>query len=130
MKPLSNITLLALLFISLPSSAYTLNEKLDYCAKIESWAPWKVISALSSKDKGLDIGNATSVLINRVALKENNKNITLGAWGDLYVQTIKITIPYVNNKMQPKIIITSSIISPEECSLSEPSYLDVTELNK
>ncbi|MDE9429014.1 hypothetical protein [Xenorhabdus bovienii] len=52
--------------------------------------------------------------------------ITFSEWGQLYSQTTEITIPFIDNQVPPIILITSSIISAVECSLTEPTYFDIT----
>ncbi|PHM44864.1 exported hypothetical protein [Xenorhabdus mauleonii] len=101
-------------------------EDLDYCATVKSWAAQKVIDAAFEKDKQLDREKATSSLIERTKLVEGNKPITFKDWGQLYAQTIKVSIPYIDKQKKSAIFIASSIISAEECSLTTPSYFDMT----
>ncbi|AOM39535.1 hypothetical protein [Xenorhabdus hominickii] len=102
------------------------NEDLDYCATIESWAASKVISSVITKNQELDQYQATSSFISRHKLVKEGKPITLTEWGQLYIQTIEISIPYINNQKKSVTLIASSIISTQECSLTEPAYFDIT----
>ncbi|WON78295.1 hypothetical protein [Serratia sp. UGAL515B_01] len=117
--------LLILILLVIPGISTATSKALDYCATVESWAAQKVIQQLVQKNKDLDPQRATALLLERTALKEQSKPVTLSEWGPLYTQTIKIQIPFTGNKKPPMTIIASSIISAEECSLTEPSYLDM-----
>ena len=121
MKKVFIISVLAMPCVSLAST-----KALDYCATVESWAAQKTIGSLVQKNKMLDPQRATSALLVRTELKDKSAPVTLGDWGQLYTQTIKVTLPYIDNKMPPKTIIATSIISAEECSLSEPAFVDMT----
>ncbi|MBD1227959.1 hypothetical protein [Xenorhabdus griffiniae] len=102
---------------------------LDYCATVESWATQQVIESAFEKNKQLDKLKATSFLIERTKLMDGRKEIKFEDWGQLYTQTIKVIIPYVNNQKKKVTFIASSIISAEECSLGMPSYFDITPDN-
>ncbi|MDC9595677.1 hypothetical protein [Xenorhabdus anantnagensis] len=118
----------AMLFV--PSIALSsTNDDLDYCATIQSWPAQKVISIIVEKNKQLDQLRATSFLIERSKLVKGKKPIVFEEWGQLYTQTIEITIPYIDNHKKPVTFIASSIISAEECSLTEPAYFDITSEN-
>jgi hypothetical protein len=121
---MKNILIITLLVIPCISSASS--QALDYCAKVESWAAQKTIDSLVKKDQELDSQRATSSLLVRTALKDKTVPVKLGDWGQLYTQTIKITIPFVGNKKPPMTVIASTIISAEECSLSEPSFIEMS----
>lgn len=120
MKKLLIITLWAIPFISSASS-----KSLDYCATVGSWAAQQTIDKFYQKNRNLDPQRATSTLLVRTALKEQSTPVTLGEWGALYTQTIKISLPYVDDKAPPITIIASSIISAEECSMSEPAFVEM-----
>ncbi|AHG22835.1 hypothetical protein Z042_14850 [Chania multitudinisentens RB-25] len=117
--------LLILTLLAIPGISAATSKALDYCATVESWAAQKVIQQLVQTHKDLDPKNATASLLVRTAIKEQEKPVTLGEWGPLYTQTIKIQLPFIDNKKLPMTVIASSIISAEECSLSEPSYIDM-----
>lgn len=119
-------TLLMITLLTIPCISTATLKALDYCATVESWAAQKTINQLIQQNKELDPQHATSFLLVRTALKDHIKPITLGEWGPLYVQTIKISIPFINNKKPPVTILASSIISAKECSLTEPTYIDMT----
>ncbi|WP_411753161.1 hypothetical protein [Serratia sp. (in: enterobacteria)] len=121
MKNILIITLLAM-----PSIGYASSRALDYCAAVESWAAQKTIDSFVNKNQELDPQRATSSLLVRTALKDKRVPVMLGDWGQLYTQTIKITIPFVGNKKPPMTVIASAIISAEECSLSEPSFIEIS----
>lgn len=126
---MKKIILLAIMFapgcvLSVPQD--TLEKNLNYCSSMESWAAQKVISRELSKDKQLDGEKATSLLINRTRLEKGNIPVKLGDWGQLYTQTIAITIPYIHKQKKPLTFIASSIISAAECSLTDPAYIDST----
>jgi hypothetical protein len=121
--------LIAMLFIpgvALSSTKDATTEALDYCATVESWAAQKVIDAEFNKNKQLDRIKATSSLIERVKLVKGNSPIKFEDWGQLYTQTIEVTIPYIDKRKKPAVFIASSIISAEECSLTEVAYFDIT----
>lgn len=111
------------LYIS-PASATSPNP-LDYCATVESWTAQKIIDKFAQKNKNLDPLRATSYLMVRTALTDHDTPVTLGEWGQLYTQTIKISLPFIDHKTPSMTIIASSIISAEECSLSEPSFVNM-----
>ncbi|MBC8955030.1 hypothetical protein [Xenorhabdus sp. PB62.4] len=120
--------LFAMLFI--PTIAFSsTKDDLDYCATVESWAAQQVIESAFEKNKQLDKLKATSFLIERTKLIDGKKEIKFEDWGQLYTQTIKVIIPYVNNQKKEVTFIASSIISAEECSLGMPSYFDITPDN-
>ncbi|OTA14148.1 exported hypothetical protein [Xenorhabdus vietnamensis] len=111
------------------SSSLTNDETknaLDYCATPESWASQYVINSSFRKDKSFDRMKATSSLIERTKLVKGDKPIFLKESGQLYTQTLEITIPYIDKNKKPAVFIASSIISVEECSLSEVAYFDIT----
>ncbi|MDX8000148.1 hypothetical protein FE394_13270 [Xenorhabdus sp. Reich] len=104
----------------------SVNESLNYCAKNESWVAQKIIQHAAAENKYLDPYNATSILITRYPLAKDKLPITLSDWGHLYTQTIEISIPFFDKQKSPVIFIATSIISTEECSLTEPSYINIT----
>ncbi len=61
---------------------------------------------------------------------EKSTPVSMGEWGQLYTQTIKILLPFKDVNKGSKTIIATSIISSEECSISEPSYLDMSLAEK
>ncbi|PHM36585.1 hypothetical protein [Xenorhabdus innexi] len=122
MKKLLTFTMLFIPSIGIASA----NENLNYCATTESWAAHKVITSAVRKNNQLDKYQAKSILINRHLLEKNKSPITYSEWGKLYSQTIEVTIPYIDKDKSPMIIIASSIISAEECSFSDPTYIDIT----
>ncbi|WP_426577544.1 hypothetical protein ACP179_05305 [Xenorhabdus stockiae] len=122
MKKFLTFTMLFIPAIGIAST----NENLDYCATTESWAAYQVINAAVRKNNQLDKHQANSILINRHLLEKNKLPITYSAWGELYSQTIEVTIPYIDKNKSPMIIIASSIISEEECSFTDPTYVDIT----
>lgn len=117
--------LVILTLLTIPGVSTATSKALDYCATVGSWTAQKVIQQFVQKNKNLDPQHATSSLLERTALTEQTHPVTLGEWGSLYTQTIKIQIPFTNNKEHPITVIASSIISAEECSLTEPSYIDM-----
>ncbi|MDC9616196.1 hypothetical protein PSI19_20535 [Xenorhabdus khoisanae] len=122
--------LISMLFIS--SVVFSsMKDDLDYCATVESWAAQQVIESAFEENTQLDKLKATSFLIERTKLMDGKKEIKFEYWGQLYTQTIKVVIPYVNNKNKEVTFIASSIISAEECSLGMgmPSYFDITPEN-
>ncbi|MDC9594816.1 hypothetical protein [Xenorhabdus sp. IM139775] len=119
---------LAILFVPGISLSST-NDDLDYCATIQSWVAQKVINTAVEKNKHLDQFRATSSLIERSKLIKGKKPIVFNEWGQLYTQTIEISIPYIDNHKKSVTLIASSIISAEECSLAEPTYFDITPEN-
>jgi hypothetical protein len=123
---MKNILIISLLIMPCMSSASS--AALDYCATVESWAAQKTIDSFVKKDQDqeLDPQRAISSLLVRTALKDKMVPVKLGDWGQLYTQTIKVTIPFVGNKKPPIAVIASSIISAEECSLSEPSFVEMS----
>ncbi|MDE1480291.1 hypothetical protein KKJ17_18985 [Xenorhabdus bovienii] len=124
---MKNLILFAMIFIpSIALSSTSTKDALDYCATSQSWAAQKVIYAIAEKNKQLDKIRATSSLIERTKLVKGKKPVIFEEWGQLYTQTIEISIPYIDNQKKPVILIASSIISAEECSLTEPAYFDIT----
>ncbi|SFN45220.1 hypothetical protein [Xenorhabdus japonica] len=126
---MKKLILLAMLFIpsiALSSTKDATKEALDYCATTESWAAQKVIDAAVERNKQLDRMKATSSLIERHKLVKGKKPITFEDWGQLYTQTIEVSIPYIDSHKKPVIFIASSIISAEECSLTEVAYFNIT----
>ncbi|MDC9582878.1 hypothetical protein PSI15_15105 [Xenorhabdus sp. PR6a] len=119
---------LAILFVPGISLSST-NDDLDYCATSQSWIAQYVINTVVEKNKQLDRMKATSSLIERRKLIKGKKPIVFNEWGQLYTQTTEISIPYIDNHKKPVILIASSIISAEECSLTEPTYFDITPEN-
>ncbi|MDE9448097.1 hypothetical protein KKJ04_21925, partial [Xenorhabdus bovienii] len=93
---------------------------------VESWPAQKVILAEYQKNEQLDRMKASSFLIERTKLAKGNKPIKFEDWGQLYTQTIEVTIPYIDNQRKPKVFIASSIISAEECSLTQSAYFEIT----
>jgi hypothetical protein len=124
--------LVAILSFSSLSFGYTLKEKLDYCATADSWAAQIILSELTLKGKHFDknfdpdIENVTSRLINTEKMKDGDKPISFSSFGDLYIQTIMVIIPLKNRVSEPIIVVSTSIISPEECSLTRPSYINIS----
>ncbi|WP_237387160.1 hypothetical protein [Xenorhabdus sp. Sc-CR9] len=104
----------------------SIDESLNYCATIESSAAQKVIQHAVEENKQLDPYKAVSTFITRYPLAKNKLPITFLDWGQLYTQTIEISIPFIDKQKPPMIFIAASIISAEECSLTEPSYIDIT----
>ncbi len=100
-------------------------EALDYCATVESWAAQTTLQQVTANHKELNTHQATAVLLHRSALKDGDAPVLLGEWGQLYTQTIKITIPFWSDKKSPLVVLATSIISAEECSLSQPSYVEI-----
>ncbi|MDX7999370.1 hypothetical protein FE394_09175 [Xenorhabdus sp. Reich] len=129
MKKFILLAMLCVPGIALSSTKDETKEALDYCATAESWATQKVIDAAFDKNKQLDRMKATSSLIERTKLVKGNKPITFQDWGQLYTQTLEITIPYIDKHKKPAVFIAASIISAEECSLSEVAYFDITHEN-
>lgn len=117
---------LIILIFAIPCVSFASSKALDYCASVESWAAQKTIDHFVQKNRALDPQRATASLLVRTALQDRVTPVILGDWGQLYAQTIKVTLPYVDNKTPPVTIIASSIISAEECSLSEPAFVDMT----
>lgn len=123
------LLLISALGVSTLSSAYTLKEKLDYCATADSWAAQIILSELTTQGKHFeksfnpDVEKVTSRLISTEKIKDGDKPIFLSEYGDLYIQTIMVTIPFKDGEFDPFVILSSSIISPEECSLTRPSYI-------
>ncbi|WP_127958067.1 hypothetical protein [Serratia microhaemolytica] len=116
---------LAITLASLTTStfAYTEKQKLDYCATAGSWAAQTIANEEKIQNPRLDRDKVTSVLISRTKMKDiNDKKIQVPNLGDLYLQTIMVSIPYINDEKKPAVFIASSIISAEECSISNPSY--------
>lgn len=126
MKKIMLLTILFFPLVALTAPQDSLENNLNYCASVGSWAAQKVISQELSKNKNLDSKKATALLIHRTRLKNENNPVTLGDWGQLYTQTITITIPYIHKKKKPLTLIASSIISAAECSLTDPAYIDST----
>ncbi|MDE9558073.1 hypothetical protein KKJ06_22560, partial [Xenorhabdus bovienii] len=62
-------------------------------------------------------------------LVKEGKPIVLKESGQLYTQTLEVTIPYVDKTKKPVVFIVSSIISAEECSLTEVAYYNITSEN-
>lgn len=93
MKNILIVMLLAMPCISLAST-----KALDYCATVESWAAVKAIDNLVQKNQALDPQRATSSLLERTELKDKNDSSYTRGLGQLYTQTIKITVPFVGNK--------------------------------
>ncbi|MBC8949854.1 hypothetical protein [Xenorhabdus sp. TS4] len=126
---MKKIILFAMLFI--PTIAFSsikddTEKALDYCATTESWAAQIVITNSYRKNNQFDRMKATSSLLERTRLAKEGKPIVLKESGQLYTQTLEITIPYINKNKKPAVFIASSIISAEECSLSEVAYFDIT----
>ncbi|PHM35959.1 hypothetical protein [Xenorhabdus innexi] len=126
MKKFILLTLLCFPGIALSATKTPSQKALDYCATVDSWAAQKVIDAELRKGKELDREKATASLINRTKLVSGKNAIQLGEWGQLYTQTIEVSVPYIDNQKKPMRLIVSSIISAEECSLTEPAYVDMT----
>ncbi|CDG89417.1 hypothetical protein [Xenorhabdus bovienii] len=122
---INKVIVFAMLFI--PRMGFSLvDEDLDYCAKKESWVAYKVIEKAVEKNNRLDKHRAVSTLLARHKLKKEKLPITFSEWGQLYSQTTEIVIPFIDNQAPPIALITSSIISAAECSLTEPIYFDIT----
>ncbi|OTA17640.1 exported hypothetical protein [Xenorhabdus vietnamensis] len=127
-KYLSKISIIAIL--SIPKIGFsTVDKNLNDCATTESWVAQKVIQHAVEKNKQLDPYNATSTFITRYPLTKDKLPITLSGWGQLYTQTVEISIPFIDKQKSPMIFIATSVISEEECSLTEPSYIDITPEN-
>ncbi|MBD2785734.1 hypothetical protein ID858_06230 [Xenorhabdus sp. DI] len=125
---MKNFILFAMLLV--PSIALSSTEDaLDYCATSQSWTAQYVINRSFERNKQLDRMKATSSLIERSKLVKGKKPIVLKELGQLYTQTTEISIPYIDNHKKSVILIASSIISAEECSLTEPTYFDITPEN-
>ncbi|MDC9613150.1 hypothetical protein PSI19_04470 [Xenorhabdus khoisanae] len=86
----------------------------------------KVIQHAVEANKQLDPQNVVSTVIARHLLAKDKLPITLSDWGQLYNQTIEISIPFIDKQKSPVTFIATSIISTEECSLTDPSYIDIT----
>lgn len=126
MKKLILLAILCVPSIALSASKDSTREALDYCATVESWPAQKVILTEYRKNKQLDRMKATSLLIERTKLVKGNKPIQFEDWGQLYTQTIEVSIPYINNQKKSAVFIASSIISAEECSLTESAYFKIS----
>jgi hypothetical protein len=118
------------LMVLIPVIASASDKVLDYCATVDSWAAQKVITAVTLQDRTLDPNQASSSLLMRAAVMEKSTPLSMGEWGQLYTQTIKILLPFKDVNKGSKTIIATSIISSEECSISEPSYLDMSLAEK
>ncbi|MDC9589784.1 hypothetical protein PSI23_10865 [Xenorhabdus sp. XENO-10] len=126
MKKFILLVLLCVPGLAVSATKETSQKALDYCATVESWAAQKVIDAEWKKNKQLDRAKASSSLLNRTKLVRGKNAIQLGEWGQLYTQTIEVSIPYIGNQKKSTQFLVSSIISAEECSLTEPAYIDIT----
>lgn len=100
-------------------------DALDYCATLGSWAAQTTLQQFTANREELNTHQATAVLLQRSALKDADAPVRLGEWGQLYTQTLKITIPFRNDKKSPLVVLATSIISAKECSLSQPLYVEM-----
>ncbi|MBI6550509.1 hypothetical protein [Xenorhabdus lircayensis] len=124
-KNINKIVIITIL--SIPKIGFSsVNENLNYCATTESWVAQKVIQHAVEKNKQLDSYNAVSTFIARHPLAKDKLPITLLDWGQLYTQTIEILIPFIDKPKPPVTFIATSIILAKECSLTEPSYINIT----
>lgn len=119
--------ILIIAILSIPKMGFSsVDENLNYCATTESWVAQKVIQHAVEANKQLDPQNVVSTVIARHLLAKDKLPITLSDWGQLYNQTIEISIPFIDKQKSPVTFIATSIISTEECSLTDPSYIDIT----
>ena len=104
---------------------------LDYCSKVNAWPASRMISEAVKNNALLDGSRASSKILSTTPVTENNKPVNAGIWGPIYLQIIKLSIPYkLPNQTQEVELIVSSFISAQECSIAEPSYMNLTELKK
>lgn len=128
---IKNTLLLISLLMSISNSFADNQAALDYCAKVDSWPASRAISEEIKANPQLDESHATTQLLSRKPVIENGKHVNAGAWGPVYIQIIKISIPYKKPKSKYNIeLLASSFISAEECSLSEPSHINITQLTE
>ncbi|CDG17215.1 hypothetical protein [Xenorhabdus doucetiae] len=116
-------------YIAFSSTKDETKKDLDYCATVQSWAAQIVINDAYRKNNQLDRMSATSSLLERTKLVKEGRPIVLKESGQLYTQTLEVTIPYVDKNKKPVVFIASSIISAEECSLTEVAYYNITSEN-
>ncbi|MBD2806588.1 hypothetical protein ID855_18215 [Xenorhabdus sp. ZM] len=116
-------------YIAFSSTEDEAKKDLDYCATVQSWAAQIVINDSYRKNNQLDRMRVTSSLLERTKLVKEGRPIVLKESGQLYTQTLEVTIPYVDKNKKPVVFIASSIISAEECSLTEVAYYNITSEN-
>ncbi|KAA9000667.1 hypothetical protein FJU30_10650 [Affinibrenneria salicis] len=120
------ILMSVVLFISPALLAREMN--IDYCSTTESWAIQRTIEELKTSNNDLDFKRITVEILNLSALKEDEKTIKVNGFGVLYAQTLKVIIPHLNNSQDKEVLLVTSIISDEECSISQPLITNITEL--
>lgn len=121
-----------LLTIVFANKVFAANKSdLDYCSGVDAWAATKVISEEVRKNALLDGTQAMTQLLSTRPVTGNNMPINAGTWGPVYLQVIKVSIPYKTTSKNRKVeLLVSSFISAQECSMSEPSYINLTQLNQ
>lgn len=108
-------------YLALPT-CYALSNT-DYCATSQAWAAQITVAKL--RNEHFDPQPLPKVeLLSQQRLSGTHGLRASKDFGELYSQTLLITVTSQRPKQAAKHFIVSSIISDQECSMSEPIIID------
>ena len=114
-------------YLALPS-CYALSNT-DYCATSQAWAAQITVAKL--RNEHFDPQPLPKVeLLSQQRLSGTYGLPASNDFGELYSQTLLITVSSQRPKQAAKRFIVSTIISDQECSMAEPIIIDLSLLGE
>ena len=104
------------------SSAYA-DSHIDYCATPQAWAAQITVAALRNTDFAPYPLPKVEVLAQQ-KLSGTDTLASSNVMGELYSQTLLITVTSQHPDQASKRFIVTSVISDQECSLAQPIIID------
>ena len=113
----------SMFYLSFFFSAAYAGTNIDYCTTPQAWAAQITLAKL--RNSGFDPQPLPKVeLLSQQKLSGVHPLLSSKKFGDLYSQTLLITVASLRHGQASKHFIVSTIVSDQECSIADPIIID------